>query len=207
MRRVIGGLHDMRDFKEISRQLDNNSIDNWGAAAVVAACAERLMPEFVKHCRGDGRSAVLLEALDYVWQCVRARHVDKDAAQRHLEACERQLPNEEQAAASGFPYAEDAVAVVMYCLRFLVSGDRQDAVWAARRLYEVTDNLVIRSHDIDTNTDEGELLVLGHRIVQEELGRQLRDLNDVKNASGQFTTVADTLRTRAIGEAATLLNS
>ena len=94
--------------------------------------------------------------------------------------------------------AEDAGAAVAYALRCRQNGRGQEAAWSARRAYEALDRYVINREDIDVNVPGAETQVLAHPLVQAELTRQLRDLQDL--ATGPDTALR--LQARAATEGA-----
>ena len=120
--------------------------------------------------------------------------------QANLDRCMALIPDEddgpwipEQAA------GEDAGAAVAYALRCRQNGRGQEAAWSARRAYEALDHYVINHEDIDVNLPGAEEEVLAHPVVQSELARQLRDLEDL---SLMGPDAALRLRDRAAAEAA-----
>jgi hypothetical protein len=72
--------------------------------------------------------------------------------------------------------AEDALASLAYAIRALLTADPQEAAWAARRGYEAVDQAAIRLMGIHPGPQEAEQAILKHALVQQELGRQRRDL-------------------------------
>jgi hypothetical protein len=99
--------------------------------------------------------------------------------------------------------AEDAGAAVAYAMRCRQSGQAQDAAWSARRAYEALDHYVINRENIDTNKPGAEERVLGHPVVQAELARQRRDLDEVLDLSDvDVRRIAARIRDRAVAEGA-----
>jgi len=72
--------------------------------------------------------------------------------------------------------AEDALASLAYAIRALLTADPQEAAWAARRGYEAADQAAIRLLGIQPGPQEAERAIREHPLVQQELGRQRRDL-------------------------------
>jgi hypothetical protein len=73
-------------------------------------------------------------------------------------------------------YAEDAAAALGYAFRARMTGDPQEAAWASRRAYEAIDHFV-QGKSSGTTLDDA--AILSHPLVQSELARQERDLNDL----------------------------
>jgi hypothetical protein len=95
-------------------------------------------------------------------------------------------------------YAEDAASAVTYALRARNTGESQDAAYAARVAYEALDHHVTNRLGIEDDEN-----VLAHPVVQTELARQHRDLNELLGANSDPTTLLARLRYRASTEAAT----
>lgn len=195
-------------FDDIASEIARRSASHWSIAACLASCAQRLFPELSQCCqsRAPASSAptALGELLDYIWESIAARSFDEGAAQAMLVRCQEYILDEDEAAMAGHPYAEDAVAAVAFCLRFLISNQIQEAIWGVRRLYEAVDNFAIRKYDIDVSTIAGEIAVLETQVVQRELQRQIRDLceaAEVEVEATKFIAVCRVLRDRAIAEA------
>ena len=83
---------------------------------------------------------------------------------------------------ASFPYftvAEHAATAVAYTLRVMLAGEAQEAAWAARHVYEAIDEFVLSTTKIDLNAPGAEDKILSDQLVQKELGRQRRDLEDI----------------------------
>jgi len=94
--------------------------------------------------------------------------------------------------------AEDALASLAYAVRALLTADPQEAAWAARRGYEAVDQAAIRLMGIHPGTQEAEQAILEHPLVQQELGRQRRDLLLIATDPGVDALAA--LRDQALAE-------
>jgi hypothetical protein len=94
---------------------------------------------------------------------------------------------------------------VVYALRAKLAGEAQEATWAARVAYEALDNFVINTEHIDTNKSGEEQHVLAHPLVQAELARQQRDLDELRGGMQDPALLIRRLRDRAQAEAAIFL--
>jgi uncharacterized protein YjaG (DUF416 family) len=164
-----------------------------------AACAERLIPAYDAFSRRSGRgdSKALGDILARLWDDLAGNVMTSGELQSRIDDCMRLIPREdegpwvpEQAA------AEDAGAAVAYALRCRQNGRGQEAAWSARRSYEAMDHYVINSEDTDVNVRDAEAGALAHPIVQAELARQQRDLEELSNA-GDPKDIAARLLARA----------
>lgn len=163
--------------------------------AFAVACAQRIFPYYEKYAIALGPTQmdikVFAEAFSYVLNNLISNDVDASTLQALLNRCMRVLPSEEDAWENGLPYAEDATAVIIYCIRLLLTGDTQEAVWAAKRIYEAVDSFVINAYQVDVNNVDGEKFILNHPIVRNELTRQVRDLEELANAKGSLQELKD----------------
>ena len=190
------------DETELSRKIEQLSIK--GRAAFAAACAERMLPSFAKFVTrtARGKPDALRDVLTRLWNDLVRDPMSDAEVDAQIAACMDLIPNEnggpwvqEQAA------AEDAASALAYALRCRRSGLAKDAAWAARRCYEALDNYVINHEAIDTSIPGEEARVRSHPLVQAELGRQQRDLNEL--LCGEIAIIS--LWERSKAEAASFL--
>ncbi len=119
-----------------------------------------------------------------------------------IDACMQLIPQEDlRQWENGQTYAENAATSVVYALRCRQTGKSEEALWAARRAYETLDTFVINTEDIDTNIPGVEARMLSHPLIQAELGRQQRDLDELQR--GEVTVQG--LQKRAKAEATDFL--
>jgi len=112
-----------------------------GRALFACACAERLMASFRWFCGVSGYAhfETVREALDAAWTGPGAELLESGKAS-HVAG----LAPEDQGGhlALGSAVAQNAVACVAYALEVRRTGDVQEAVWAARQLYDAADSVV-----------------------------------------------------------------
>jgi hypothetical protein len=177
-------------------------------AAFASACAERLMPAYLafsnRSRRGNG--AALKGILTRLWDDLAGDRMKDSEVQSKIDACMALIPREDDGPwSTEQASAEDAGASVGYALRCRKSGRAQEAAWAARRAYEALDHYAINRGDIDTNKPGSGERVLGHPVVQAELARQRRDLDEAPGAGDMDARdVVTRLRERAVLEGAVL---
>jgi hypothetical protein len=97
--------------------------------------------------------------------------------------------------------AQNAGMAVAYALRTRLTGEAQEAAWAARVAYEALDNFVINKEDIDTSKPGSELRVLSHPLMQAEFERQERDLRELLASGHRIVEIVQRLRERARSDA------
>lgn len=174
--------------------------------AFAAACAERQMPAYRRFEGRNGREEpnALECALADVWDDP-SPATDGEAFEQRIEELMALIPQEEgfqQPWTQDVTNAQNAGMSAVYALRAKLAGEAQEAAWAARVAYEALDNFVINSEDIDTNQPGEEQRVLAHPLVQAELARQHRDLDELGAGRQDPAALTARLRERARTEAA-----
>jgi hypothetical protein len=93
------------------------------------------------------------------------------------------LPEDEVESLEQQACANDAVASVAYAIRARLTGDCQEAMWAARRAYEALDHYVIARFNPIIVEPDAENRIAAHPLVQAELRRQRADLSQLQEAA------------------------
>lgn len=128
-------VYDEEELAAESRQLSRSA-----RAAFAAACAERLWPLVERYAATVSMPAerlqVLRRTLDAVWDVVRGASSDLGNAQ---ETAESMVPLEDDSWVLEAGYAQNAIAAIAYAARSWLTDDPQEAVWAARQVYEAAD--------------------------------------------------------------------
>ncbi len=78
---------------------------------------------------------------------------------------------------------DDSLSSLAYTIRCIITQSSQEAAWAARRVYEAVDQVVISQIE-KVSTHDQELMVLSNELVQRELKRQERDMHLIKTDAG-----------------------
>ena len=164
------------------------------------------MPAYRRVEAMDGREVpdALERALEEVWSDPGLAQ-DRGALEQRIEELMALIPQEEgfqQSWTQEVTNAQNAGMSAVYALRAKLAGEAQEAVWAARVAYEALDNFVINSENIDTNKPGEERRVLAHPLVQAELARQHRDLDELDAGKQDPAALIARLRDRARAEAA-----
>jgi uncharacterized protein YjaG (DUF416 family) len=169
-----------------------------------ACCAERLLPAY-KCFATDNK---LEGCLSNVWDWLSNTKITNSTWNDLLEKCLALMPSEDSQELESAAYAEDAVAATSYAIRTKISGQPNEATWAARRVYEAVDQYVIRERRSQGKEPFNEPEVLHHPICQQELQRQLRDLEDLEkdNNFPLSTVFINLLRSRAITESESIFS-
>lgn len=186
------------DEGEIIHKLDQ--LEPRAKVAFAAACAERQIPGYIVFSQQTGRGDPhsLIDILERVWRDGLGDKMSEDEVQRELDRCMALIPQENEGPwVNEQAYAEDAASAVAYALRARSTGESQEAAYAARVAYEALDHHVINRLGIE---DDGH--VLAHPVVQAELARQHRDLDELLGANADLADLLARLRDRASAEAA-----
>lgn len=152
---VAGGGYD-----EVAIKAGLDALEPSERVLFASACAERLfgLYRLFAERTGQGAEAELRDALDLAWNVLSADVPRSDVEGRQAGA-EALVPHDDDADWSAWsPFAQNAAASVAYALRAWLSGDSQDAVWAARQVYEAADYLVQLDNPGVTYSENGELV-------------------------------------------------
>ena len=123
--------------------------------------------------------------------------------QRQLDECMALIPQEDTVKpwTEEANHAQDAGMSVAYVLRARIGGESQEAAWSARHAWESLYQFVIDREGLDINKPSDMGHVLSHPLVQAELARQRRDLDELLSVSGEILQpVITRLRDRANAE-------
>jgi hypothetical protein len=180
---VVAAKYDEARIAEVCGTLDRSA-----RTAFAAACAERLWPLVERYGSvtplAENDIPTLRRALDAAWRA--ASGSDEDLAQAR-DVAESMVPFEDENWTVEAGYAQNAIAAIAYASRAWLSDDPQEAVWAARQLYEAADygaqqssGGVLREY---TRAVEDELL--DTRIVREAVTAIVQDLASARSQSSE----------------------
>ncbi len=197
------------DEQALKEQLEG--VGPGGGRLFALSCAERLFPlyKLFSERTRQGVPNRLRSTLDQLWESERRGQIGGE--QPFLEEYESLIPGEEVERSKRTlldPLAENAVAALAYACQCQVSGETENAVWAAQCGYEAVDYIAHGLEDMDYDTPEAQEAILKKDYVQAELQRQLSDLNDLERAAREGTRaekVVETFRSRATTEGTALV--
>ena len=195
------------DFEtnQLVRELDRLPRDL--RTAFAAACAQRLLPGYLPYARRKRLDPDLLaNLLAQVWNSI--EHASSSPAlEQDLELCMSLHPNEHYDLFGDQYAAEDAVASVAHAIASLTPERSREAALAADRAFNAAFYFV--EAQLMTEGPQPSLeQELQHPIVQKELQRQRRDLDELNAAIGSQSdapSVIAKIRQRAEREVADFL--
>ena len=165
-------------------------------AVFAALCARRMAPVFAALCRHERRTTNPLAVLEEtLWRHLAGEELQTPEALTALAtAATALMPRDETAKY----YAEDAAASLAYAMQAAADGNPRNARMAAQRLYESLDTY-LQGIGHDASTPAGQAELVGHPIMQAELGRQAEDLADLERLHShiELTDALRFLRDRA----------
>ena len=166
--------------------------------AFAAACAQRLLPLFVRYAevtrRGDTRA--LAGVLEDTWRAAAGDEVDLEHAPG---IAEEMVPPDDAEWVHELGYGQSAAASVAYAARTWLTDDPQEATWAARQVYEAADYAAQRSLPaLDLNAPDAERRLLESPVVQSALSGLSSDLAAAEAMSGGWEALRE--RARREGE-------
>jgi len=131
------------DESQVRKALDELPVT--GRIIFAAACAEWLYPSYEEFVRaaGLGDAAALRTAIDTAWAIASGEAVAPDEVERQRAAAESLVPSDDDEDwLTLSALAQNSAASAAYAIRAWLTGDSQEAVWAARQLYEAGDYIV-----------------------------------------------------------------
>jgi uncharacterized protein len=165
------------DDKQLISQLDR--LPARLRAVFAAACAERLVPNYVRYAADTGKfdRSLLTTALATLWNNIQENEHDEDALRDQVAQCELLLSDQNFPELECDPYAEDAVVSTIYAITTRLDGSSQDAMWAARRVLDSLEYLPLMRDDGSGPALDDRLMA--EPLVQAELLRQQADMRDL----------------------------
>lgn len=162
-------------------------LDRWAKTAFAAACAQRLFPHYERYARSADTLAhaqILADILSTAWDIASGRVVIVQPLQSEAESM---VPSGDGDNALESGYAENAAAAVAYAIRTWLSDDAQEAVWAARQVFDVADYAFwLANPNADVNDRNTNAAVLRSDIVQEALSAIDRYLDAAASAPSSW---------------------
>jgi hypothetical protein len=171
----------MNSYDEESLRTRLAGLDRMQKTAFAAACAERLWPLFVRYAeRAAGDVAPLESVLQDTWRAAQGDGGDLASAQ---EIAEEMIPSEDDDGwVHEMGYGQSAVAGIAYAVRTWLTDDPQEAVWAARQVYEAADYAAQHAlPELDLNAAGAEQQFHESAFVQEALSALGEDLSAVES--------------------------
>ena len=159
----------LQTYDEAAMDARLTRLDRRGRTSFAAGCAEMLLP---LHRRdSDGETPDTVEAaLDALWQTLRGTE-ETDLPTR-LAELDTMVPDEDSEEWSlQLGYTENTVAATAYAIETWQEDTVQNAVWAARQVYEAADLAAQHSEaaGIDLNSPGAEQQILASATVQTTL--------------------------------------
>lgn len=170
--------------------------------AFALLCVERLLPTYQAYERKTrGAEVGVAERLvARLWADLGGEPLAEAELARGIADCDFLLLSEDD---DGWdPYSEDAAIALHYAWDSRAGATSQHAAWAARHAYEALDQFVIKLSQADLNEPGVEERLLAHPLIQAELHRQARDLEDLGHSAAAGDNSFTALRDRARRDAA-----
>lgn len=181
-------------------------LDAWGRAAFALACAQRLLPLYVRYhdVTHEGDAEFANGAVEDLWRSLRGPSISRDELERLASRAQELVPDGQAVGVSAWHwYAIDAMAALAYAAESQFTDGTDPALWAARQAFEAAELYVRgRDHmDLHSMADVG--LVDNDPVVQEELRRQDHDLTIL---STETPAVERLIEVRRVAERARLFD-
>ncbi|WP_437622383.1 DUF416 family protein [Sorangium sp. So ce1151] len=164
-----------------------------------AACCERMLPNYQTFMREAdwGNVVPLREALDTAWVACDSERIADAQLRDLLSKCEECAPNSESFTSIYTSSAQDAVFAICSLLDFLLDGDVARVVSSARFSIDSVDLVVQEREAMDPRDPLREHKIFTHPLMQQELLRQQRDLEEARHIAQGDRAALLAFRTRA----------
>jgi uncharacterized protein YjaG (DUF416 family) len=177
-------------------------------ATFAAACAERMLAlyRWFHERTGRGDPVVLEGALAALWTDLVGG--DSTGLEAQQNVAEELVPYEDDSWVDECAFAQHAAAAVAYAIRCRLTSEEQEAGWAARQVYEALDLWVTTRDDVDVNAAGVEDRITADPLIQAELARQQREIEQLREASDdQMAALASRIRKTAWVDGTTLFGT
>lgn len=168
------------------------AFEGWQKAAFALACAQRLLPLYLKYCAvtREGDASFARQAAVTLWQALEDGALAPDELRKLLDRAEELVPpGDAVGVAIWHWYAADAMAALIYAVQCQQRDLTQEAVWAARQAIESVTRFVEIRDGRDARSPEDMLRIDSDPIVQTELQRQEADLEVLEGSDGRESKV------------------
>lgn len=185
----------MERFDEERLAASLGKLEHWKQIAFMAACCERMIPNYEKFSAetGFGDVAVLRKALDLAWKWIETgRSPSQLEALR--DACDKQAPDTAQFGSVFTSSALDAANASAILLEAIEKPDEARPVEVASLARDTADLLIQSKLDQNPNSPGFEDAVCQHELMQGELRRQRADLEMLTAWTGTRQGLSDAIR-------------
>lgn len=174
-------------------------LERYQQLAFGASCCERMLPNYERFAREVGwRDArPLRSALDAAWDACTSQRLPEAGLRELLSQCEDCAPDSESFTSLYTSSAQDAVFAICSLLDFLIDGDVSRVVSIPRFSTDSADLIVQEREAMDPRDPLRESKILEHPLMQQELARQRRDLEDASRIPRDDRAALLALRARA----------
>lgn len=179
-----------------------SSVDRSARVAFAACCTERLLAA-VGSWQDQEDDQRVREALDAAWQFATDHAAQHDSASLIIELEQLLISDDNEGFSESDAREQDVITGAIHTLRQIHASDAKHAVWAARQVTDSLDRQAQTRLGPGLHDSTREQFLMRDPALVEEKVRQLRDM-EVLVSRRMSSETADTLRTRARGEGATL---
>ena len=161
--------------------------------AFAASCCERALPNYAcfQKATGWGALNVLRRAVDAGWSTAFGERPTDDELLRLRDACELAIPDGEDYDSLFTSSAQDAAVAACNLLDYLRTDEAALVPRIVRCLIASIDLLVQERENMNPQDPEREARILEHPLMQQEILRQVHDLEEVAGIQdGDRTAIA-----------------
>jgi hypothetical protein len=170
------------DRKQLTNQLQ--PLPKRLRVAFAAACAQRQVPHYphTSAANPTGNPKAVTRMLRELWKGLAQNALELEKLRRDRAVCDALIADYEERF-STLLFANNAVTSLAYALDTALSGDGQDAMWAAERACESLHYYIEDHLGVKPKTPRDWSPIVSFPIMQAELARQQADLAELHAAT------------------------
>ncbi|HBK56301.1 MAG TPA: hypothetical protein DDZ76_08485 [Xanthomonadales bacterium] len=172
-----------------------HALPDWKRVTFMAACCERMLPNYVSFSSETyfGDAQTLKQALSEVWRWIETNHLPDDIDSLVRE-CDRQAPDTADFSSIYTSAALDAANSIAMTLEAMSDATEDRAIEVASIARDTVDLFVQQWSDLDPNSPGLEKLIIEAPLMQVELRRQRRCLEQLKELPDERDQVVTEIR-------------
>ena len=149
------------------------------------SCCERLYPNYIAfHKKYEwGNPTILRGALDFVWALFEGKTKDEDKIMTLLQQCDAVVPDTENFDSVFVSFALDSAVAVTLLFEFLLTGLVEKIIEVASLARDTVDMYIQEIECMAPDDSNLEEIILEHRLMQQELRRQRKDIKFLKDTA------------------------
>lgn len=169
------------DKNFISKKL--NDMSDSQRIAFAAACCERLLPNYVKfvEVENGGDYSFFRSMLNQIWNHAGGKHMTNESIKQLMKKCFEIVPDSDDFESIYTSYAIDTGAAFYNTLKYCLESDIKFLISVVDASINTVDLFVQEKHNMNPNDPDLEQKIMNDQVMQNEVKKQVEDLNLIRN--------------------------